>query len=280
LVIALGIGAVFGLRAQRQAAEKSARSDLTTGSRLLDEGKVGDGLAYLVSAASRKEATGVAATRILSTLTSHAFSLPVGPAVRLPGPTETVRILAGGTQALVQGVDGTLRLIDVANSKLLREYQFDGKIHPTGLRIAANNAEIFAVALVNGTVAVVETATGRLRFAPITPPARVEALNKQRDAAGRSAPTVSRTTEVKGGGERARREGTRGAAWEPTFSLSPDGRWLRTINDSWAIFDTATGEQRSAGDFYHRVDMNDPMFAAFTPDGTRFVTSSSRTLSV
>jgi len=167
-VIVLAVGALFGLRAQRRTAEKSARADLGTGSRLLDEGKVGDGLAFLVSAASRKEATGVAATRILATLTSHTFSLPIGPALKLPGPTETLRILAGGKLALIQGEDGSLRLVDVVSWKIVREYSFDEKIHPDGLRIASNNSDLFAVALVNGTIVVVDTATGRPRFAPRT----------------------------------------------------------------------------------------------------------------
>ncbi len=102
-VIALSIGAVFGLRAQRRAVEKAARVDLATGSRLLEEGKVGDGLAYLVSAARRDQDSGVAATRILTTLASHNFSLPVGAALNLSAPTETIRFLAGGQSALIQG---------------------------------------------------------------------------------------------------------------------------------------------------------------------------------
>lgn len=249
-VVALSVGAVFGIRAQRRAADQAARVDLATGSRLLDEGKVGDGLAYLVSAAQRDHATGVAATRILTTLTSHNFSLPVGAALRLPSPAGVVRFMAGGRSALILSEDGSLRLIDVAGWKIVREYRFDHKIDDAGLRIAKDNPDLFAVALVNGTIVVCDTATGRVRFAPIVPPARVDSLNRQRQ--------------------------NEKPAWLPNFALSPDGRWLRTINDSWAVFDAATGAERSAGDLFHVTMDYDPVSTPFSPDGTRLVISNSQ----
>ena len=255
LVFALGIGAVFAIRAQRHATDQAARVDLATGSRLLDEGKVGDGLAYLVSAAKRDRHSDVAAARILTTLTSRTFSLPVGVPLSLPGPVETIRFLAGGRAALAQGGDGRVRLIDVAEWKIVREYQFEAKVHPTGLRIADKNPDLFAVALVNGTIVVVDTATGKPRCPPIVPPARQKQVAQRRQELKRP--------------------------WDPSFSLSPDGRWLRTVNTSWAIFDTATGTERSSGDTYHSlVHGNDPVYTSFSPDSSRIAIASAGVQSV
>ncbi len=255
LVVALGIGAVFAVRAQRHATDQAARVDLATGSRLLDEGNVGDGLAHLVNAARRDPHSDVAATRILTALASHTFSLPVGAALKLPGAVDEIRFLAGGRSALAKGDDGRIRLIDVVEWKVVREYQFDAKVHPTGLRIADKNPDLFAVALMNGTLVVCDTATGKPRCAPIVPPARQEELARQQ------------------------REQKR--PWRPDFSLSPDGRWLRTLNTSWSLFDTATGAERAFSDQYHTTTHdNNPVQTAFSPDSSRFVTHGARFRSI
>ncbi len=246
-VVALGVGAAFGIRAQRRATEQAARLDLATGSRLLDEGKVGDGLAYLVNAARREPAVGaVASTRILSTLASRTFSLPAGPALKLPSDVDTLLFLAGGKSALLLGDDGRVRLLDVANWKIVLEYPFEQKVVSDGLRVAAKNPDVFAVAFENGAMTVCDTATGRQHFAPIAPPARAGAYSRWLLEQKIMVPLM--------------------------FGLSPDGRWLRTIRHSWTLFDATSGEERAASDIWSEFLDSASTLAHFTPDGSRMVT--------
>ncbi len=254
-VIGLSIGAVFGVRAQHRAAAQLARADLATGSRLLDEGKVGDGLAYLVSAARRGQDSSVAATRIMTALAARTFFLPVGPALMLPSPAGATALLADGRSALVVSEDGRVRLIDVIEGKIEREFAFEHEVHANGLRTAAKNSDVFAVAFVNGTVVVCDTATGRPRFAPIIPQPRVAALAPLRVAGSRRA-------------------------WWPDFSFSPDGRWLVAHYESWTIFDASTGQERSGGELLERRDFREERRTTFSPDSTRLATSSAEPYNV
>jgi DNA-binding beta-propeller fold protein YncE len=242
-VIALSIGAVFGLRAQRRAAALAGEAELATGSRLLDEGQTGDGLAYLAAAARRDQGNSVAATRIVSTLAARNFLLPVGSSLTLPSPATQALILADGRSALVQCEDNRVRVIDLAEWKVAREFSFDQKIQPQGVRVAAKNSDVFAVAFADGTVQVCDTATGRPRGKTITPPNLVESYQTP---------------------------GFQLGTWRTYFALSPDGRWLMTFRATTAVFDTATGEERFHGEHFNHTMPTD--FATFNP----FSADSSR----
>ncbi len=169
-VVGLCIGAFFGIRAQHRAAELAGQAELATGSRLLDEGQTGDGLAHLVAAARRDQGHSVAATRIVSSLAAHNFLLPVGATLKLPSPATYALILADGRSALLLCEDSRVRVLDLVEWKVAQEFSFAQKIQLQGLRVAAKNPAVFAVALVDGTVQVCDTATGRPRGKPITPP--------------------------------------------------------------------------------------------------------------
>ena len=140
-VVALSIGAVFGVRAQRKAAEHAGRLDLLLGSRMLDEGKLADGLAYLVSAGRKDPANAIIAPRILTALAAHNFSLPVESPLSLPSAGLGAVYSADGRRIFVQTADDVLRVIDAKEWKLEREVKFDQKIRRFGVRLAEKNSE-------------------------------------------------------------------------------------------------------------------------------------------
>jgi WD40 repeat protein len=246
-VFALCVGALFGLRAQRRAAILAGEAELATGSRLLDEGQTGDGLAYLAAAARRDQGHSVAATRIVSTLAARNFLLPVGAPLTLPSPGTQAFILADGRSALVLCADSRVRVLDLAEWKVTREFSFAQKIQPEGLRVAAKNSDVFAVAFADGTVQVCDTATGRPRGKTITPPNLVEAFS---DITLGQMPTA--------------------------FALSPDGRWLMTMRATVAVFDTATGEERFHGEQlnYSMVSFDIVTYNPFSSDSSRLAIPS------
>ncbi|MEN9632720.1 MAG: hypothetical protein RL077_1124 [Verrucomicrobiota bacterium] len=233
-VVGLCIGAFFGVRAQRRATEQASRGDLLIGSRLLDEDKFTDGLAYLVSAARKDPTNQVIAPRILASLTARNFLLPSARPLVLPSPGSSAIFSADGQRVIVQSDDDTLRAIDAGGWRIEREFTFDQKIRRGGFATAEKNSSVMAVVLVDNTIVLVDAATGAPRPARIRPPERIY---------GRGA---------------------------PTFGLSPDGRWVAAIgvNVVW-IWDAGTGELRAtvpAGRDY-RHDF------VFNPDSTRIVTT-------
>ncbi len=237
-VVALSIGAVFGLRAQRRAAQQAADVDLSIGSRLLDEGNTGDGLAYLAAAARRDQDNNVAATRIVSTLVARNFLLPVGATLTLPSPGVYALILADGRSALVQCADSRVLVIDLAEWKVAREFSFEKKLVPQGLRVAANNSDLFAVAFADGTVQVCDTATGRPRGKSITPPNLLSFAQNIR--------------------------------FRGIFAFSPDGRWLATHRGTTAVFDSASGEERFHGEHFNGIMQVDKRtWNPFSSDSSR-----------
>jgi WD40 repeat protein len=235
-VAGLCIGAFFGIRAQRNATHQAGRADFTLGSRLLDEGKLADGLAYLVSAGRKDPANPLIAPRILTSLTAHNFTLPVGSPLTLPSAGLGAGYSADGRWIFVQTTDDVLRMIDAKEWKLDREIKFDQKIRRFGVRAPEKNSEIFAVALADNTLLICDTATGRPRVPPIVPPDRIH---------GRV----------------------------PVFGLSPDGRWLAATGRTHAwVWDTSSGELRATlpndHSAWHEI--------TFSPDSRRIVTTHGK----
>lgn len=232
-VAGLSIGAFFGIRAQRNATHQAGRADLLLGSRMLDEGKLADGLAYLVSAGRKDPANPIIAPRILTTLAAHNFFLPVGSPLSLPSPGLVAQYTHDGSRIFVQTEDDGLRVINAKEWKLEREVKFDQKIRRFGIRLAEKNSEVFAVLLAENTILVCDVATGQPRIPPIRPPDRVH---------GRT----------------------------PMFGLSPDGRWVAAASQSSvSVWDASSGELRATlpNDHNRYADF------AFSPDSRRIVTT-------
>ncbi len=205
VIVALCIGAVFGLRAQRRAAADASRTDLILGSRLLDEGKLSEGLAYLVRAGRKDPTNPFVAPRLLTTLAANNFSLPVAPPLRLPSPAASAEYSADGKRVFVQGDDNRVSIVDAEHWQVERTLDFGQDVCYGGLRLAAKNSGLFAVALADNTIHICDPATGKscLELKP----------------------------------------GERLAGRTPTFEISPNGRWLaaRTTGNFW-LWDTASGE--------------------------------------
>ena len=232
-VAALSLGAVFGIRAQRQAAAQSSQTDLAFGSRLLDEQKLGEGLAYLVRAGTKDRANPLIAPRLLTALNARNFALPTGAPLPLPSPGISAVISTDGRWIYAQGEDDVVRVINAHDWKMERELAFGQKVRREGVRVALKNDAVFAVGLEDGSMLVCDAATGRPLLPPIKPPA---------DLGGRAT----------------------------NFALSPDGRWLALGGPTtlW-VWETATGALRAslpneAG--YSRA-------FAFSPDSQRVVTT-------
>ena len=87
---ALLLGVLRGIgeavRARGGARGPASRTDLVYGSHLLEEGKVPDGLAYLVRAARNDPENRLIASRLLSSLASHNFYRQQGKPLALPSP--------------------------------------------------------------------------------------------------------------------------------------------------------------------------------------------------
>ena len=169
-VVALSIGAGFGIRARLIAKMQASQNDLVLGSRLLDEGKLADGLGHLVRAGRNDPKNEVIASRLLSTLASQNFAFPLGGPLRLPSPAVWAAYSADGKQLVCQGEDDGVRVIDVAGWKVQHEWKFDQPVAQFGVR-ADEKFEVFAVKLRDGRVVVCDLA-GKTRPAAIRPPDR------------------------------------------------------------------------------------------------------------
>jgi len=111
-VVGLGIGAFFGIRKQRHTTKQAAHTDFVLGSRLLDEGKFSDGMAYLVRAGRKDPSSHVIGPRILSSLAARNFALPDVNPLTLPSPAVAVDYTADGKRILVQCEDDRVHLVD------------------------------------------------------------------------------------------------------------------------------------------------------------------------
>lgn len=209
-VLALSIGAIFGLRAQRLAAQRASRTDVLYASRLLEEGKVSDGLAYLVRASRKDPANSVLAPRLLTALVAHNFFLPEGPPLTLPSRTLTGRYSADGREVFVQGEGRVIRVIDAQTWQIVRELRFAKRVLPYRWALAEKNERVLAVVLEDNSLLVCDAATGGPKFPPLVSPDKP------------------------------------GDPWRQ-FSFSPDGRWLvagKNLTANW-VWDTDTGLLRT-----------------------------------
>jgi WD40 repeat protein len=211
-VVALSTGAVFGIRAQRRAAAQAGHTDMVLGSRLLDEGKLVEGMTYLVRAGRKDPANDLVAPRLLSLLSSRSFLLPAAAPLALPVPALSATYTADDRWIFVQGEDDVVRIIDAVEWRLVREVDFGQKVRRGGLALAEKNSGVFAVILEDNSILVCDTATGQPRGRPLSVPERI--LGSSRSGAVGHA-----------------------------LRFSPDGRWVaaRGTEAVW-LWDAATGE--------------------------------------
>ena len=232
-VVALGIGAMFGFRARTEATRQKSQLDLEVGSRLLDEGKFGEGMAYLVRAGRTDPRNDLVATRLLTALAERNFFVPTHPGLTLPAATESGVFTSDGRRFVARGDDDIARVLDASTWKLERQLEFGGVgIVRDGLKLAANHPTVFAALLANSTLVVGDLETGQLRFPPI------------------------RITEPVVANRRVH------------VLLSPDGRWLAAAGaEAVSVWDANSGELKAT-----LPNGTATRWFAFSPDGARLVT--------
>jgi WD40 repeat protein len=160
VIIALSVGAVFGIRKQRLSAQQGSQSNVLLGTKLLDDGKIADGIAYLANAGLKDPINPIVAPRLLSTLTLHSYALPVGLPIMLPGRPAAVACSANGHRVYVLDEAGVIRTIDLATWRVEREFKFEQEIQHR-LEVARDELGLFAVTFVDHTIAVYDPRTGQ-----------------------------------------------------------------------------------------------------------------------
>lgn len=196
----------------RQQAEEGRELESVRASRtardlsrqFFDQGRVADGLAYLVHAARKDPGNPTIAPQLASAITSHNFLLPVGEPLPFPASVayvgyleqgrkiavycedgtigfidsttgEQVRtklpaglskggVLLAGRVVVVRGLDNVIRVIDPGSGHIQREFTFDQPL----LFPMARNADdpIVLVSFADQPVVVVHAISGRLRTLP------------------------------------------------------------------------------------------------------------------
>ena len=176
-VAALLVGAFFGLRAQRHAerfarekAAEASRTDFIFGSRLLDENKTPEGLAYLVRAARSDPTNPTIGPRLVSALASRSFAQPVGRPIGEPNSIFWARYL--NERRLLTANNGPKPAIttwDVETGQRLRTFEI-GVILGVGGFWAVHfspDGRLRAVVSADGTVNVEDVESGRHVIGPL-----------------------------------------------------------------------------------------------------------------
>lgn len=270
-VVALLVGAFFGIRAQKRSASQASQTDLVLGSRLLDEGKLSEGLAYLVRAGRKDPTNRLIAPRLLTALTSRNFMLPVGVPLELPSPAADGGASPDGRWMVLECEDASIRMLDVANWQIARELTFDGKVRRGGIVFPAASSDRFAVALEDNRIIVCATATGQPIGAPIRAPARFGGFGGMMHFSpdGRwiaaAGPAEVWVWDAASGSLRMTLPST---ASYRGFAFSPDGKKI-AVNHQRTTQMWSVPEQTPVGAV---IDGNaTPIYPRFSADGSRLV---------
>ena len=225
-------------QAKTEESRRVTRTSIDLAEQFFSQGRVPDGLAYLVRAGRKDPHNALVASRLLSALTSRDFYLPEGPPLRFPSAAKGASFTPDGSEIFVDCDDGMIHVLDAATGQLKREFRCEQKLGPPpafrlSLAFAANNDAIFAVRFVDGRYVVCDRATGKLRTPIISPP-------------------------------------------EPAVNgpyLSPDGRWLAvaSLSTAW-LYDAATGGLVAT--MPHGKGATIPGQPVFSPDSRHLAISS------
>ena len=180
-------------------------------------------------------------------MASRNFLLPERAPFQCGSRVLALRYTNDGRSVLVGTEDGTLRVFAAATGELTREVRLGRVVKRNGWIFARDDDRVCAVRFVGDTLGVLDVATGRLRFPPLTLDARV----------------------LPG-------EGVDPAVLEVgAVTFSPDGRWLLAEGEFelW-LWDAASGALE--------IQRNFPAwkFCAFSPNGARLAQATGDTLTV
>ena len=277
LLILAAAGVGYAVRSRGEARGQASRTDLVYGSQLLEEGKVPDGLAYLVRAARNDPENRLIASRLLSSLASHNFYRQQGKPLALPSPGQGARYSADGRHIYVLCDDNVLRVISADEWKIEREFPFGEKI-VHGWSLAAKNPGVFAVLFEDGSLVACDAMTGRPRTPPILPPdgAALELVKLSPD--GRWLAALGTETdslwlwEVESGQLRAKLERWGVNFGGVAFDFSPDSRLIATPNKATSVQVWSVPDGAAVGK--PLVFPSGLMGVVFSPDGRRLIAGS------
>jgi eukaryotic-like serine/threonine-protein kinase len=222
--------------ARADEVKRAARTSLELANRNLADGRVADGLAYLVYSARKDPLNPILAPRLASVLTSHNFILPEGAPLECGSRVVAIRYALDGHTFLAGTQDGTLRVFDNVTGNVLREFRLGTPVlWISGWKFARNNDGIFAARFQDNSLAVFDTGTGR------------------QQASIQLDPGVSPDPNAVG--------------------LSPDGRWIfayAAATTKYWVWDALTGQQRLAESLERRLVLD----FDFSADGRQFSVSA------
>jgi serine/threonine protein kinase/WD40 repeat protein len=221
--------------ARADEVKRAARTALDLANRNLADGRVADGLAYLVYAARKDPLNRTLAPRIASAVTSHNFLLPTGAPFECGSRVLAVRFTKDGRSFFVGTEDGTFRVMDAATGTLKREFRLGRKVILGGWEFARDNETIVGARFTDNTFGVYAIEDGLATIAPL-----------QLD------PRVWQFPESLGLGH--------------ATGLSPDGRWIyaHAHREFW-LWDAATGHLHLNPKLTEAIGGSD-----FSPDGSQF----------
>ncbi len=166
--------------ARTDEVKRAAHTALDLANRHLADGRVADGLAYLVYAARKDPRNRTLAPRLASVLASHNFALLRAAPYPCNSRVLALRFAPDGRTFFVGTEDGTLRVMDAATGALQRQFQLGRKVIPGGWEFARSNDTVVGARFSDNTFGVFDLATGAARFAALPLDPKVGLPNSQR----------------------------------------------------------------------------------------------------
>ena len=198
--------------AEDNEVKRAARTALDLANRNLADGRVADGLAYLVYAARKDPANPTLGPRLVSALATHNFLLPEGAEVECGARVLAVRFTRDGRSVHVGTEDGTFWELDAQSGRFRHEVRLGRPVMLSGWEFPRANDTVFAVRFADNTLGVFEVESGRPRWPP-------RALHSM----------VWKESESLSLGH--------------AVGISPDGRWVYALASyRFWIWDAATGD--------------------------------------
>jgi serine/threonine protein kinase/WD40 repeat protein len=161
-----GVAALRARQAQRIEAQRLSRTDLALGSQLLEQGRISEGLAFLVRAARSDPENNAIGPRLISALGYNSFPVPAGSSVKLPYEAAwEIRYLQDGKRLLaVAKTPGKVHLLEWESGKVIQTIDAGGHLNAWSLD---RDERRIAVGGIDGVVRIFDLASGRVLAGPM-----------------------------------------------------------------------------------------------------------------
>jgi len=269
LVLVAGGASVIAWRSSRAARaeiQMSSRTDLAVGSQLLEEGKISEGLAFLVRAARSDPDNHAIGPRLLSALTYRNFILPEGKALMFPHPTllRDARYSPDGRILSTYSQDGVLRFWDLAESRLLREFRL-GTVEQVG--DYSPDQQHTAAGGIDGSVWVFDSGTGKVVLPPLVHGSALTAVRYSPDGRWIGSGGLDATAKLWDAATGKLKASLAYGARIRTISFSPDSSRMvvTTAGFQWQIWNVPEGRPVIPVSGTPGIQLSGN--SAFSPDG-------------